>query len=145
VATVAEFSLGAELDALRELTESRGWAVTSPLFTLSLPAKDGSRIHFLVRCDRYPELPPAWHFRNGETGLLDQPADTPIGGGFFHSTGVICAPWNRLAYGPGGLHSDWDIGNWRKNPHTAGTVTIPAMVLRLAVELQANYTGRRPQ
>lgn len=143
MATAAELTLGTELDAVRELLESRGWGLTSPTFMLTLPAKDKSHIDFLVVCDRYPELPPAWHFRNPKTGLLDQPADTPVGGGFFHSSGVICAPWNRLAYTAPGPHPEWDIGNWRQNPKTGATTTIPAMVLRLAVELAGSYTGRR--
>lgn len=140
--TGAELAVIAELDVARDLAETRNWDLASPIFTVGLPAKDGTRIHFMVFCDRYPELPPAWHFWNPETRLLDQPADTPAGGSFFHASGVICAPWNRLAYTAPGPHPEWEIGNWRHNPHTGGTTSIQAMVQRLAVELQGTYTGR---
>ena len=114
----------------------------STTFTLILPAKDGSSIQSIAECSDYPVLPPAWHFRNPESGALDQPRDTPRGGSFFHSSGVICAPWDRLAYRPQGPHGDWQISDWRSNPKAGGTRTLCAMALRIAVELRGQYEGR---
>lgn len=149
MATATELLVAEELDPLREVAAARGWyfqLVDSTTFILRLPANDGSWVELLVKCDSYPTLPPAWHFRNPDTGVLDSPADTPRGGAFFHSNGVICAPWNRLAYSAHwsrGPHGDWTLGDWRANPQTGATKMLCAMALRIAVELQGPYEGRR--
>lgn len=100
-----------------------------------------------VLVDRYPTIPPAWHWWNPETGVIDDLRDTPVGGAFFHSSGVICAPWNRLSYqgvDPRGPHGDWSIeGDWMANSNTLGTRTLAAMALRIAHEAQVSYTGRK--
>lgn len=147
--TVAELSVGEELGPLREIADHRGWKLEphgSTGFVLGLPARDGSWFWLLCRCDDYPGFPPAWHWYNPETGAVDQPQDTPRGKGFLHGSGVICAPWNRLAYkaeDPRGPHSDWTIGAWRTNPKTGGCKTLAAMALRISVELQApTLSGR---
>lgn len=148
--TVAELSLEEELDPLGEVAAHMGWKLDrldATSFTLGLPARDGSWFWLLCRCDRYPGFPPAWHWWNPETKQLDQPKDTPTGGGFFHESGVICAPWNRLAYkseDPRGPHSDWTIGDWRANSYTRGCKTLAAMALRIAAELKAPaFRGRK--
>lgn len=147
--TAAAAIVAEELEPLRNIAESKGWALnvrTPTAFSLGLPAKDGTTAHFMVDCDGYASQPPAWHYLNPGTGALDQPPDSPQGGGYFHASGVICAPWNRLAYtsvNPAGPHGDWQIGDWRANPQTGGTKTLAAMALRVAHELLANYTGRR--
>jgi len=131
---------------LADVAIARGWGliVLNPTrFTLALPAKDRSRIHLLAECNVYPVLPPAWHFVNAGTGELDRPADIPRGGSFFHSSGVICAPWNRLAYKPRGPHGDWQISDWRANAKVGGVRTLSSMALRMAVELQGHYEGRQ--
>lgn len=149
MATITELTVGEELVPLQEVAVARRWLlelVSSTVFRLTLPAKDGTDIQLEVDCDGYPEKPPAWHFRNSETGDIDQNPDTPVGGSFLHSHGVICAPWNRLAYvaeDKRGPHSDWAIGNWRDNPKTQGTKTLLAMALRVAVELLGSYEKRR--
>lgn len=149
--TVAELSMKEELKPLKEIASSKGWKfeqlVDSTNFTLGLPAQDGSWFWLLCCCDHYPGSPPAWHWLNPETKATDGLKDTPTGGGFFHGAGVICAPWNRLAYkseDPRGPHGDWIIGNWRANPKTGGCKTLAAMALRIAVELQAaTFNGRK--
>jgi hypothetical protein len=93
--------------------------------------------------EAYRALPPSWFFadpRNGaEIGKPAYPHPGPFpGGSILHTNGVICAPWNRLAYGDrGGPHSDWtDAANWQApiQGHTYAT-TIPDMLARIAVEL----------
>lgn len=149
MATATELLLEEELAALREVALARGWAfevVNSVTYILELPAKDGSIVQFYVECDEYPGLPPKWHVRNPDRGTLDEAADFPRGGSYFHASGVICAPWNRLSYAqvrPGAPHSEWDIGNWRANEKLGGGKTLCAMALRLAVELSTRYEGRR--
>jgi hypothetical protein len=148
--TVAQLSVVEELEPLVQIGSRRGWTVQgmdATSFILGLPARDGSWFWLFCRCDAYPGLPPAWHWYDSDTKAVDQPRDTPTGGGFFHSSGVICAPWNRLAYvtvDPRGPHSDWVIGAWRSNEKTGGCKTLAAMALRIAVELRAaTFTGRR--
>lgn len=148
--TVAQLSVDEELKPLSEAATHRGWSVErvdEVSFVLGLPARDGSSFWLLCRCAGYPGIPPAWHWYQPETRAIDQPRDTPTGGGFFHGSGVICAPWNRLAYkseDTRGPHSDWTIGSWRSNPKTGGCKTLAAMALRIAIELKApTFSGRR--
>jgi hypothetical protein len=127
-----------------------GWNFTrvdSENFIVGMSAKDGSRFHLWCACDRYGAIPPAWHWFNPESRLRDQPRDTPQGGGFFHTNGVICAPWNRLAYATvdaRGPHGEWTLANWRSNPKTGACQTLSAMALRIFCELMADtFTGRK--
>jgi hypothetical protein len=149
VATAAELVFAEQFGHLREVAGKRGWdlkQIDGPGFVLGLPTRDGSRLALKVTCDDYPGLPPAWRWCNGDSGECDQPADTPRGSAYFHSSGRVCAPWNRLAYtqaDPKGPHSDWELGGWMTNPKTGGCTTLAAMALRLAVELQSSrYQGR---
>lgn len=137
-----------ELDALRENAGLMGWSVEQIddlTFVLGLSAKDGETYHLRVRCDGYPATPPAWHWFDPPTGRIDDRRDTPRGGNFLHSKGVICAPWNRLAYtnvDSRGPHSDWQIGAWQNNSYTRACRTLGAMALRIAHELMKSYEGR---
>lgn len=152
MASVADLELADELRQLEEIATSRGWPFTrlgEDKFLLGLPAQDKSMFWQLCEHDRYPVMPPAWHWSNSDGTQLDQPKDTPLeNGGFLHGSGVICAPWNRLAYNtvdPRGPHgSDWQIGDWRNNQYTLSCKTIPAMVLRIYYELQKKpFRGRK--
>lgn len=148
MSTPAALLVKAELEALKENAALMGWSlkqVDDLTFVIGLPAKDGVDYHLRVRCDGYPAMPPAWHWFNPETGDIDGRGDTPKGGNFLHSHGVICAPWNRLAYttvDSRGPHSDWQIGAWQQNPYTKACLTLSAMALRVAYELTKNYEGR---
>jgi hypothetical protein len=142
MATVPELSVQAEFPDVEENARCLGWKLerTTPTsFILGLPAPDGTWFWLNCLCDRYAAEPPAWHWYNPDTKLLDQPKDMPKDGGFFHSNRVICAPWNRLAYksvDARGPHEDWQIGDWRNNPKTAGCKTLSAMAIRIAHELK---------
>jgi hypothetical protein len=137
-----------ELDALKENAGLMDWSfeqIDDLTFVLGLPAKDGIAYHLRVRCDGYNATPPAWHWFNPATGKIDDPRDTPRGGNFFHGSGVICAPWNRLAYtavDSRGPHPDWEIGAWQNNPHNKACRTLSAMALRIAYEMIKKYEGR---
>ncbi len=151
MASVADLELSDELRYLEENATAQGWPLTkrSPdTFLIGLPAQDGSMFWLLCEHDRYPGMPPAWHWSNNDASALDQLRDTPIeNGGFLHGSGVICAPWNRLAYrsmDQRGLHGDWQIGDWRNNSYTLNCKTIPAMALRIFYELQKKpFRGRK--
>ena len=140
--TVAELAVQEELALVREVVESRAWMLTeldSLHFFLGLPASDGTQFYLAVDCDAYPVKPAAWHWCNSQGGSRDVLSNVPRGTDFFHTNGVICAPWNRLAYkamDPRGPHSDWAPHDWRNNRYTKGCRTLSGMVLRIAVELQ---------
>jgi hypothetical protein len=149
VTTATRLLVEEECEALAKNALLLGWTFTlvgPETFVLELPAKDGSRFFLRCNCDRYGAIPPAWHWYNPETARCDQPHDTPIGGGFFHGNGVICAPWNRLAYtaiDSRGPHNDWGLANWRSNSNTGRCQTLSAMALRISTELMANTFGGR--
>lgn len=149
MATPAELALAEQLTNLRTTATARDWPfhlVGDVQFTIVLPARDGSTFRLLVECDHFLDQPPAFHWYNADTGARDQPADTPTGGQFFHNSGRICAPWNRLAYkqyDPKGPHGDWSLADWMTNPKTGSTKTLCAMALRIYTELQKpTYKGR---
>jgi hypothetical protein len=148
VTTVAELLVGEELEHLVAIANARAWPIEVQQllrFRIGLPAKDGQMFWLSVELDRYLEQPAAFHWSDAGGDRLDDPRDTPKGGTFFHGSGRICAPWNRLAYSsvdPKGPHGDWQLAGWRNNPNTKGTKTLAAMVLRIHHELQSAYEGR---
>jgi hypothetical protein len=84
----------------------------------------------------YDVLPPAWRFLDPRTdGIIGQAAyPQPGGNSVLHSNGVICAPWNRLAYEiEGGPHNDWgQMTSWKMpRPGNTHAVTIPDMLDRI--------------
>lgn len=147
--TVAELTVAEELAAIREIAATRGWPLKEPdslHFHLGLPANDQSQFYLLVDCDRYPVQPPAWHWCDAQGTHTDRLADRPQGSGFLHTNGVICAPWNRLAYksvDSRGPHGDWTIGDWQKNSYTSGCTTLAHMALRIYVELNGPRFNRK--
>jgi hypothetical protein len=148
---VTDLVFAEQFGHLSQVAEHRGWPLKElpgPGFQLVLPARDHSRFGLHVLCDGYLGMPPAWRWCHPDTGACDQSCDMPAGGGgYFHSSGRICAPWNRLAYSqvdPQGPHGDWELSTWLTNPKTGSCTTLAAMALRMAVELQsARYRGRR--
>lgn len=147
--TVAELTFAEELVALREIAIGRGWSLReqdSLHFHLGLPASDNSLFYLLVDCNEYPVQPPAWDWCDADGKHTDRLADRPRGSGFLHTNGIICAPWNRLAYKSvdrRGPHKDWTIGDWRNNPKTGGCTTLAHMALRIFVELASSRYERK--
>lgn len=146
MASIAGLQINAEIAAVAVLADARGWAferVDDHTFRITLPARDGENYQLEVDCCDYPGFPPALHWRDQESGRLEISSARPADGGYFHSSGTICAPWNRLASMAGGPHPDWAQMDWRENPKTGATRTLAAMIIRVAHELRAaNYKGR---
>ena len=147
MATVEDLAVEREIEAVEENAQLHGWPferVGPRRFRVTLTAHNGDIYEVEVECDRFPVQPAAFHWRSQETGRTDEPADSPAPYGFFHSTGRICAPWNRLASTDGGPHREWVQANWMQQEETKGTVTLAAMVARLHHELRSQqYRGRR--
>ncbi|MBI5103312.1 MAG: hypothetical protein HZB33_15980 [Nitrospirae bacterium] len=135
---------------LEEIALARCWflnMLTDIQFVIGMAAPDRTCFHLFVDCEGFPGVPPAFHWYNLRTKTLDEPKDTPKGGGYFHDSGRICAPWNRLAYkkiDPAGPHSDWELANWMTNSYTGSTTTLSAMAIRIYRELYGpNFKGRK--
>lgn len=149
MATATELLVEEELAQLKENAQIMGWTVTQLCglnFLLGVPAKDESWLYVRCEPDLFPTEPPAWRWCDAKGENPDTPAVTGIGGQFFHSSGVICAPWNRLAYkniDPRGPHEDWAIGNWMANEKTRQCRTLAAMASRIAVEATRNFQNRK--
>ena len=149
MATATELVFAEQLRHLHDLARNRCWTLSpadGPRFFLALPARDGTRFALAVDCEDYARLPPAWRWCNPDSHVLEQPPDTPKGSSYLHSSGRICAPWNRRAYqqvDPQGPHADWTLQNWQTNPKTGDCNTLAGMALRIYVELSSGrYTGR---
>lgn len=145
--TVGGMLVGAQVAAVEDNARLHGWEferVGDWCFRISLAAKNGDIYQLEVECEGFPVQPAAFHWRNRETGALDQLVDTPQPYNFFHGSGKICAPWNRLASEPDGPHPKWVRTSWQQENETRGTTTLAAMVLRIHHELStARYQGRR--
>jgi hypothetical protein len=125
-----------ELDAIRAWANRHGWTVLwSPeRLVIRLATYHGpvERLVELVgEVEGYRALPPMWRFVRPGTDEVDK-AWFPSAGpnSTFHGDGVICAPWNRLAYGEhGGPHGDWGgPGAWLQVTGVTTAHTIPDML-----------------
>lgn len=147
MATVEDLVINQGIAEVEENARLHGWAfnhVSPRCFRVSLTAKNGDTFQVEVDCDQFPDIPPAIHWRNQDTGALDELAGSPSPYNYFHKFGRICAPWNRLASTDGGPHQDWRWANWKRQPETKATLTLAAMILRIHHELRSdNYRGRR--
>ena len=104
-----------------------------------------------IEFDHYRALPPAWRFVDPRTGAeIGKPAyPQPTENSVLHGNGVVCAHWNRLAYGAnGGPHSDWGNGNpaaWQTTrPNETVALHLPDMLDRLVREVRSSR-GRMAQ
>ena len=145
--TVSDAIVAKQIEDVISNSHLNGWEfeiVGDCRFRVSLTAKGGDSYQVEVDYKGFPGLPPAFHWRDKETGELDQLASSPKQYNYFHESGRICAPWNRLASGEGGPHQEWVLADWQSNKYTKGTTTLSAMILRIQAELMSdNYLGRR--
>ena len=148
MATATELIVTEQLAELEANAAEMGWSLKmlgGGSFVLGVPAKDGSHLYWRCSTDRFPTWPPAWHWSDSTADIIDTPAVTGKGGNFFHGEGVVCAPWNRLAYksvDARGPHNDWTIGDWLSNAKTGQCTTLSAMAARLAVEATLRFEKR---
>lgn len=148
--TITEFVVSEELDTFRKCAEVLDWEIkeVDPItFVVGFQSGKGQEFWCKVICENYKQNPPFWHWYNPTTKLIDQSNDIPQieGGsirGYFHSSGIICAPWNRLAYKsisqPNGLHPEWVLSDWITNPKTGICTTLTGMAIQVHQELSSN-------
>jgi hypothetical protein len=148
MATATELIVAEQLAALAANAAEMGWLLAilgDGTFVLGVPAKDGSHLYWRCETDRYPTWPPAWHWSDAVGKEIDTANVIARGGNFFHDNGVVCAPWNRLAYNAvdkRGPHGDWTIGDWLTNAKTRQCTTLAAMAARLAIEANQRFEKR---
>jgi len=124
------------------------WHEETLTFTLCLEGgseREGEREPYLLAgtFEDYRVMPPVWRFLDPRTGRDIGPAAYPSAGPFvpgsvLHSSGVICAPWNRLAYADrSGLHGDWaEPSRWQTiAPQHTSANTLPDMLARIRSEV----------
>lgn len=148
---VTQAQLETERSAILAWATKRGWRVeispagrviragtTHPAARLALTA--------VADCAWYPSAAPAWRFMDagGDSprSAYPAPGGVPgITGSIFHPNGLICAPWNRLAYSElGGVHNDWGgIANWKTAARGYTQAhTIADMLQTLMIHLMAS-------
>lgn len=109
---------GAQAWAARHHVTLDTWLVRERILRLVFPQGDGEQAFYLQGTfDDYRELPPTWDWwdetwsTNEGVYLSPNSPSTPFGSSMFFrhaNKGIICAPFNRLAYqASGGPHSDW--------------------------------------
>lgn len=147
--TATELLFSEEFEQLAAVGKDQGWVVTRDGPTgllLSVPASDGTDLWLKCEATTYPTEPPAWRWCGPEGKEPDELRHTAVGGAFFHDHGVICAPWNRLAYqsvDSRGPHGEWVLGDWKANPYTGQCTTLAAMASRIAVEARLRFKARK--
>lgn len=144
-----------------ELEGARAWAErhdveldwdpeTLTMTTQLVQPETGDVFTLVGRFDGYRARPPAWNFRDPDTGELGTAAAfpsrdrTPWGSAIFHQKPVICVPFNRLAYKEcGGPHSNWGptTGWLQAAPERAHATTVGEMLQIVLRDLR--YTKGR--
>ena len=153
--TITEAVMADEQPAITAWVERNGWKLTYDPVALQgrveveHPHAAGKIVIFWFDVTGYPnKQPPAWWCGGDGMSVTTEKADYPRpalapppglpNGSIFHANPVICAPWNRLAYGVhGGPHSDWPaLAAWKT--YGAGSTqahAIPDMLSALAIHL----------
>lgn len=124
-ASVTQAVVTQERPAVTAWAERHHWSVTiaqdgTHLDAATVHPVTDTLIVFHAELDGYPAIPPAWTCRDADGNVtlatFPVPGQRPaVPGSIFHPNHLICAPWNRLAYGShSGPHSDWaDLSAWK--------------------------------
>jgi len=150
-ALVTRAQLEVELAAITAWAGRAGWQVdVDPAGRLvtarTWHPRTGVPLWVQADCAGYPSVAPAWRFLDqaGESQKSAYPAagqQPGISGSVFHGNGLICAPWNRLAYKVNnGPHGDWGALTAWKTAAAGYTQahTIADMLQTLSVHLTAS-------
>jgi hypothetical protein len=142
--------LAQELPAAHRWAARHTWTLEADLNALRLTATthhpgDHAELVLIGQCAGYRAVPPAWQFVDPRTGQPTPqafPAPGPAAGGssIFHTTPVLCAPWNRLAYAEnGGPHGDWaTAAGWLNVRNTTQATTIADMLATIDAHLRSS-------
>lgn len=147
---VSRVALAAEAPAARAWAARKGWDVSINVRELRLTARTKHPIdqgQLILRADfaDYRLLPPAWMFLdadgNERTPSAWPSAGAVLGGSsIFHSVGVLCAQFNRLAYHDyAGPHGGWGgAANWLNVSEGTRADTVADMLAVIRLHLQSS-------
>lgn len=140
-----------ELPAADAYARRHGWNLTWRKEELAILADgrhpaDQCGLRFHAELSNYRALPPAWSClqqdQNGNFNRRFPKGATLPGGGnsIFLNEGVICAPFNRLAYKDhSGPHGDWGgPSNWLSVRGNVRATVIAEMLAQILVHLQCS-------
>jgi hypothetical protein len=143
--------LTAEAPAIEAWAARAGWAVHVDaggrvLTAWTIHPVTRTVIVFHADLEGYPAIPPAWSCRDENGDVTPSAFPLPgsrigIPGSIFHAAMLICAPWNRLAYGVhGGPHTDWTaLTEWKTVPGDVTRAhTLADMLSVIALNLAAS-------
>lgn len=146
---VSRAALAAEAPAARAWAARRGWKLTISVRDLRVTARmkhpaDGEGLILRGDFADYRLLPPAWTFvtEKGEERVPTAwPTAGQVNGGasIFHSVGVLCAQFNRLAYKDhSGPHGWGGARNWLHVTEGVRADTVADMLAVVRVHLQGS-------
>ena len=138
-----------ELPALNNFAQRRGWSVSWLAVQLAVIADgkhhgDNTSVRVHADVTGYRVVPPAWRFVLPDS-IEPKPHRFPRGGtvpggvgSIFHGKGVICAPFNRLAYKEhDGMHGDWGgPENWLDVRGHVRATTLAEMLAQIVMHLR---------
>lgn len=140
-----------ELPAADAYAVRHGWRLNwekedLALFAEGIHPADKTPVRWKADVTSYRALPPVWSCFQGEIKeekLAWKPrfpkgGTLPGGvGSIFHSAGLICAPFNRLAFAQhSGPHSDWGgPADWLKVRGKVRATTLAEMIAQIVVDL----------
>lgn len=147
---VSRAALAAEAPAARAWAARKGWKISINVRELRVTARmthpaDGDDLILRGDFADYRLLPPAWMFLTtggGERVPVAWPSPGPVLGGssIFHSVGVLCAQFNRLAYHDfAGPHPAWGgASNWLNVSEGVRADTVADMLMAIRLHLQSS-------
>jgi hypothetical protein len=140
-----------ELDPLRGYCERHRWSLQwdpeGQLLSFDRPCDlvAGAVLRLTAEVEGYPLHPPAWRFWKVDEQSQAVPAfpskrgKVGRAGSIFHPSRVICAPFNRLAYGTHqNLHPEWGMSEWKDVRGVARATTLTEMLALITVHLKAS-------
>lgn len=145
---VSRAALAAEAPAARAWAARKGWKISINLRELRLTARvkhpaDGGELILRADFTDYRLLPPAWMFLDADgnervPSAWPSPGQVLGGSSIFHSVGVLCAQFNRLAYHDyAGPHDGWGgAANWLSVIEGTRADTVADMLAAIRVHLQ---------
>ncbi|MBX3352994.1 MAG: hypothetical protein KF684_08655 [Phycisphaeraceae bacterium] len=140
-----------ELDALQGYCERHRWTLQwdpeRQLLTFDRPSDlvGCAILRLTAEVEAYPLHPPAWRFwkvdGQGQAVSVFPSNRGSVGndGSIFHPSRVICAPFNRLAYGTHqGPHPEWGMSQWKDVRGVARATTLTEMLAIITAHLKAS-------
>lgn len=117
---VVRFNFQSELEHAKRRAQVFGFNLEGDVQALTMRAEfvaaDGEQYILVGKFDDYRLKPPILDFEEPGTGHVGTARAYPRhgpGDSFFHSPGIICAPFSRKAYD--NIHKNWVMSEWARS------------------------------